>query len=91
MVVLKEIKRKDFLKGTKAARLLYYVGAGMIGFTALLGIPLYRSAMAGKPEALERRRLAEEERKKKSQQFFQLQSLLYEKQETAENKNKTLK
>ena len=40
MVVLKEIKRKNYLKGTKAARILYYFAAGMVGFTALLGIPL---------------------------------------------------
>ena len=40
MVVLKEIKRKDYLKGTKAAKVLYYFAAGMIGLTALFGIPL---------------------------------------------------
>lgn len=91
MVVLKELKKRDLIKGTKTARLLYYFAAGLIGITALLGIPLYRSAIAGKPEALEKKRKAEEHRRKQAEQFFQLQSILYEKQQAEETKNESLK
>ncbi|KAI8798046.1 hypothetical protein BgiMline_022312 [Biomphalaria glabrata] len=78
-MITKEIKQKEYLRGTKSARLRNFIGLGMVIMTAIISIPTYK--YLSKTINFDFRQSREEEQKAKIKEMFELRSALLEEKE----------
>uniref|UniRef100_A0A0B7AK42 Uncharacterized protein n=1 Tax=Arion vulgaris TaxID=1028688 RepID=A0A0B7AK42_9EUPU len=82
MIQLKEIKSKEYMKGTRAFRAQLYVYIGMIGFTAICSVPAYFYYMKYKaPTTQKKREDEEEDRRQRLEQLYHIQEDIAKKME----------